>query len=314
VKIYVDLGLQEDEAAQLARITAHDEVWIAHGTPSTESDRQAFLNAEVVLGRFPTDLLAEARPLRWIQFSSVGIDAYLHLDWAPLKGQVICTNLAGVFAEAMAQSVLGGILAINRGLDQLVTLQVRSDWQKSYLHPRIRILRRAHVLLLGNGSVGTRLRELLTPFGCTFTIYARTSGDIHTAAELDAALPRADIVCAALPDTAATRGLVNAARIQRFKPDALFVNVGRGSLVDEAALIAALRENRLRGAILDVTQREPLPPDDPLWDSPRTLLTQHTSAGSDREIHDTITFFGQNLERYRAGEPLRNVIDWRKGY
>jgi phosphoglycerate dehydrogenase-like enzyme len=227
---------------------------------------------------------------------------------------VICTNLRGVFAEAMAQSVLGGILALNRGLDQLVTLQARRDWQKSYLHPRIRILRGAHVLLIGNGSVGTRLRELLTQFGCTFTVYARTSGDLHTAAELDEALPGADIVCAALPDTDATRGLLNARRIQRFKPDALFVNVGRGSLVDEAALIAALHENRLRGAILDVTQREPLPPTDPLWDSPRTLLTQHTSAGSDREIHDTLTFFGQNLERYRAGEPLMNVIDWTKGY
>lgn len=313
MKIYVDLGLLETEAAQLAHITSRDEVWIAK-RPATESDRQAFLKAEVVLGSFPTDLLATAKPLRWIQFSSVGLDAYRHLEWPRLASRVICTNLRGVFAEAMAQSVIGGILALNRGLDQLVTLQARRDWQKSYLHPRIRILRGAQVLLLGNGSVGTRLREVLNQFGCTFTIYARTSGDIHSAAELDAALPGADIVCAALPDTEATRGLLNAARIQRFKPDALFANVGRGSLLDETALIAALRENRLRGAILDVTQREPLPPTDPLWDSPRTLLTQHTSAGSDREIHDTLTFFGQNLENYRAGKPLMNVIDWNRGY
>jgi phosphoglycerate dehydrogenase-like enzyme len=170
------------------------------------------------------------------------------------------------------------------------------------------------VLLLGGGSVCTRVRELLAQFRCTFAVFARTSGDIHTAGELDAALPKADIVCAALPDTEATRGLLDAARIQRFKRGALFVNVGRGSLVDEAALIAALREDRLRGAVVDVTQREPLPPADPLWGSPRTILTQHTSGASDREIPDTIAFFGQNLARYRAGEPLMNVIDWSKGY
>ena len=121
-------------------------------------------------------------------------------------------------------------------------------------------------------------------------------------------------MCAALPDTEATRGLLNAARIQRFKPSALFVNVGRGSLVEEAALIVALREDRLRGAVLDVTRREPLPPDDPLWSSPRTILTQHTSGASDREISDTIDFFGQNLARYREGKPLMNVVDWSRGY
>src|SRR5258706_6503169 len=304
MKIYVELELQEDEAAALARLTARDDLWIANLKLPTESDRRAFLNAEVVLGSFPVDLLGTASQLRWIQFSSVGINNYRHLDWARLQGRVVCTNLRGVFAEAMAQSVLAGVLALNRGLDQVVRFQAHRDWQKSYLHPRLHILQGAHVLLLGGGSVGTRLRQLLAEFGCTFTVYARTSGDIHTSGELDDALPKADIVCAALPETTATRGLLNAARFARFKRGALFVNVGRGSLVDEAALIAALREDRLRGAVLDVTQREPLPPDDPLWDSPRTILTQHTAAGSNREIHDTVAFFGQNLARYRAGEPL----------
>lgn len=214
----------------------------------------------------------------------------------------------------MAQTILGGILALNRGIDQMVRLKDRRDWQKVYFHPRLQIVKGAHVLLLGAGSVTTRVRELLAQFGCTFTAFGRTSGDIHTPAELDDALPKADIVCAAMPDTPGTRGLLDASRIARFKRSALFLNVGRGSLVDEGALIAALKAGLLRGALLDVTVREPPDLDDPLWTCPRLILTQHCSAGTDRVHLDTIAFFGENLARYRAGQPLLNTIDWTKGY
>lgn len=314
MKIFVGSVLESPELAVLARVTAGDDVCVATRRPFTEADRRAFLEAEVVLGAFPEDLLAAATPLRWVQFTSVGIDFYRHIDWLKLGDRVVCTNLRGAFADTMAQSILAGILAFNRGLDQLVRLQATRDWQKDYLHPRLHILRGAHVLLLGAGSVMTRLRELLVQFSCTFTVFGRTSGDIHTPAELDEALPRADIVCAALPDTPATRGLLDAERIARFKPGALFINVGRGTLLDEGALVAALRAGRLRGALLDVTATEPPPPEDPLWNCPRLILTQHTAAGSDCEFFDAVTFFGVNLARYRAGQPLLNVVDWHKGY
>ncbi|MBI4626962.1 MAG: D-2-hydroxyacid dehydrogenase [Verrucomicrobia bacterium] len=314
MKIYVGSSLQSPELAALARVTAGDDVWHAGNGAPTDASRRAFLDAEVVLGPFPEDLLNAASRLRWVQLTSVGIDFYRHIDWLKLRDQVVCTNVRGIFAEPMAQSVLAGILALNRGLDQVVRLQATRDWQKDYLHPRLYTLRGAHVLLLGAGSVMTRLRELLAHFGCTFTIYGRTSGDIHTPAELDDALPKADIVCAALPDTPGTRGLLDAARIARFKPGALFLNVGRGTLLDEAALVAALRAGRLRGALLDVTATEPPAPEDPLWRCPRLILTQHTAAASDREHLDTVSFFGVNLARYRAGQPLLNVIDWEKGY
>src|SRR5262245_29552216 len=116
MKIYVDLGMQPDEAAALARLTAQDEVWIAKAAQPA-ADRQAFLEAEIVFGGFPAELLGAATRLRWIQLSSVGIDNFLQIDWAALQGRVTCTNMRGVFAEAMAQSVLGYILALNRGLD-----------------------------------------------------------------------------------------------------------------------------------------------------------------------------------------------------
>lgn len=314
MKIYVGFEVRAQEADAFKRLTAADDVWMANPAGATAADRAAFLEAEVAFGAFPADLLVATTRLRWIQFSSVGIDFYRNAEWAKVAGRVVCTNLRGVFAECMAQTVLASILSFNRGLDQFVRLQERRDWQKDYYHPRLHILQGAHVLLMGSGSVTTRVRELLAQFGCTFTVYARTSGDIHSAAQLDEALPKADIVCAALPDTTETRNLLNADRIARLKRGALFLNVGRGSLIDETALIAVLRSGHLRGALLDVTRREPLPPDDPLWSCPRTLLTQHTSAGSEMEFIHSIQFFGENLARYRAGQPLEGIIDWSKGY
>jgi phosphoglycerate dehydrogenase-like enzyme len=314
VKIYAAFPIPESDRPALASLAKHDDIWFAHPTTPTAEDRNAFLEAEVVLGAFPADLLTQARKLRWIQFTSVGLDGVRNLDWGAVAGRVTCTNIRGILAEPMAQTVLGGLLVLLRGIDQFVRLQGARDWQKPYYHPRLKYLDSAHVLLLGAGSVNARLRELLSQFHCTFTEYGRTSGDIHTAAELDDALPAADIICAALPETPETINLLDAARIARFKPGLLFANVGRGSLVDEPALIAALKAAKIGGAVLDVTRREPLPPDDPLWDCPRTILTQHTCAGSDRVFRDTIQFFGQNLARYRAGQPLQNVIDWSKGY
>jgi phosphoglycerate dehydrogenase-like enzyme len=243
----------------------------------------------------------------------VGVDSVNHLDWERLGSRVVCTNLGSVLAEPMAQSVLAGLLALHRCIDQLVLLQARRDWQKARIHPQMAVLC-GHVLLLGGGAVNRRLRELLGVFGCTFTVYARNTGDIRTPAELDEVLPRADLVCAALPDTPQTRGLLDQSRLARFKRGALLANVGRGSLVDELALVDALKGHALGGAVLDVTCEEPLPASSPLWNCPRLLLTQHTAAGS-RDVHlDVVEVFLANLARYRRGEPLFHPIDWSKGY
>jgi len=315
MKLYVSSNsIGPAEQAELRTLLPAGDVCIANFDSLSEADRRAFLEADAVLGTAPVDLLPAAHRLRWIQFTSVGIDGYRQTDWSKYAGQITCTNLRGILADPMAQTILGGLLALNRGIDQLAALQPKRDWQKMVLFPQLQVIHGAHVLLLGAGSVNQRLRELLTPYHCRFTVYARTSGDIHTPAELDAVLPTADIVSAALPDTPGTRDLLNAARIARFKPTALFANVGRGSLVDEAALIAALQTGRLRGAVIDVTRREPLPPDDPFWTCPRTILTQHTSGGSNLVSPDVVGVFKTNLARYRAGQPLLNVVDWAKGY
>lgn len=314
MKIYVDYPLDPPTRGLLERVTAGNEVWIAGHHGCSDEDRGALLEAEAALGQVPRDLLPQTRRLRWLQLPSVGLDYYRGIDWEALGSRLTCTNLKGVFTEAVAQTTLAAILGMYRGLDELARLQVRRDWQKMAMRPRLRILRGASVLLLGAGNVATAMQHALKPFGCTFVRYARNSGELHTLADLDRALPAADIVIAALPDTPQTQGLLDRARIARFKPDALLVNIGRGSLIDEAALIEALGARRLFGAILDVTTREPLPPDDPLWSAPRLLLTQHTAAGSEREYAGVIELFGENLARLREGRPLLNVVDWKRGY
>jgi Phosphoglycerate dehydrogenase and related dehydrogenases len=313
MKIYVALPPAAAEHHDVLRqLVGDDELWLANPTPSAE-DLAAFAEAEIAFGLIPFDRLEIARKLRWVQFISVGIEGYRHVAWDRFSS-ITCTNLRGLYAEPMAQTVLAGILALYRGIDQLARLQAKHDWQKARLHPNVQVLRESHVLLLGAGSVNRRVRALLEPFGCTFTVFGRTHGDIHTRAQLDEALPTADLVCAALPDTPDTQNLLDRSRLARLKPNAVLVNVGRGSLLDEKALVEQLTAGRLGGAMLDVTREEPLPPSDPLWDCPRLLLTQHTSAGSRHVMVTAMVFFANNLEAYRGGRPLMNVVNWERGY
>ena len=311
--IYVEFEMGAAERRLLETAAAGHELFVADAAQA-EVSAAALRRAEVVFGAVACEALSRARQLRWIQFPSVGVDAYRGFDWSSFAHPVVCTNLRGVFDEPMAQTVLAAILGHYRGLGRLQRLQTACDWQKLQVRPQTRVLQGAQVLLLGNGSMSRRVRELLAAFGCRFTTYARTSGDIQSVEALEEALAGADLVVAALPETPATVGLLDARRIARLKAGALFVNVGRGSLVDEAALLRALAENRIGGAVLDVTREEPLPPDSPLWTAANVVLTQHTSAGSDREAADVVGLFADNLARFLSGRPLRNVVDWSRGY
>ena len=138
--------------------------------------------------------------------------------------------------------------------------------------------------------------------------------DLHTVAELDRYLPDSDIVSVSLPETPDTNNLFDEPRFGRCKEGSIFVNVGRGSVVEEMALIENLRSGHLRGAIIDVTKEEPLPAEHPLWDAPNTIVTQHTAGGFKEELDEKISLFEGNLNCYKNGEPLKNVIDWGRGY
>jgi phosphoglycerate dehydrogenase-like enzyme len=168
---------------------------------------------------------------------------------------------------------------------------------------------------MGGGTIGSQTRLLLEAFACHVKTFARSSSaDINTLPELDKELAQADIVIASLPHTPLTDTLLDAQRLAKFKQGAIFVNVGRGTLVDELALIAGLQSGAIGGAVLDVTRQEPLLADHPLWQTPNTILLQHSGGGYDREIVDKTRFFLENLERYRSDKPLINIVDFERGY
>lgn len=264
----------------------------------------------VVFGNPEQDVVAASRVLSWLQLESVGFGEYAGLDWSRPDGMVQVTNLAGFFADPVAESALAGILALGRGIDRLAILKQRVEWVGDPLREELRLLKGATVLLFGYGAINRRLAELLSPFGCKMTHFASD----WTAEALDATLAAADVVVATVPDTPATRGLFDRARFARMKPGAVFCNLGRGSLVDESALAEALQSGHLGGAVIDVTQDEPLPANHPFWYCPNAIVTQHTGGGTADEIDRKIDTFLTNLAHYRAGAPLIGLVDFAKGY
>jgi phosphoglycerate dehydrogenase-like enzyme len=266
--------------------------------------------AEIMFGNPDPSVVTGNPALRWLQLESVGFGEYAALEWSRAAGPAQVTNLAGFFADPVAESALAGILALYRGIDRLVLLQQRSEWQGAAIRESFRCLTGARVVLFGMGAINRRLSELLGPFGCAITGFA--SG--YDPAALDQALASADVVVATVPHTPATRGLFGAARLALLPTHAIFCNFGRGSLIDEAALAAALTAGRLGGAVIDVTQEEPLPASHPFWTCPNLLLTQHSGGGSGDEMDRKVEVFLANLRRFRAEEPLAGLVNFSRGY
>lgn len=308
--IFVTLDLTDRQIARVREVSGADRLHVHGLFPDDAPLAPDFAASEVAFGPVPPDWLARTPTLRWLQLESVGFNQYRGLDWPRLGRQIAVTNLAGFFAAPVAETALAGILALYRGLDRLLPLQAAKDWVGDALRPELRVLAGAKVVLFGRGAINRHLAGLLEPFGCAITGFGRD----WTAEALDAALAEADILVSTVPETDATIGVFDAARLARLKPTALFVNLGRGSVIDEAALASCLAEGRLAGAVLDVTLEEPLPTDHPFWSSPNTILTQHSGGGSDDETDRKIEVFAENLARYRAGEPLAGLVDFAKGY
>ncbi len=278
--------------------------------------------AEVLYG-IPGDSpagLAEAAArcprLRWVQATSAGAGEQVRAADLPAEAleRVTVTTASGVHAVPLAEFAVFGLLAIAKDVPRVVADQRARTWPR----PRrpIRELRGETLFIVGLGRIGLEVARLAKAFGMRTVGFKRTAADpppcideVHTADRLGAMIEAADAVVVTLPGTAATRGLIDRATIARMRPGCIFVNVGRGSVVDEEALAEALRERRIAGAVLDVFAREPLPAASPLWDLPNVLVSPHTSALSPREDERIVALFLDNLRRYLAGEPLRNVVE-----
>jgi phosphoglycerate dehydrogenase-like enzyme len=268
--------------------------------------RVVFDRCEVVFGNPPASWIAESPRLEWVQLESVGFGEYAALDWARLGKRLSVTNLAGFFAEPVAESILAGVLSLYRGIDRLAILKEKREWQGDALRPRLRTLEGASVVLFGRGAINARVAELLAPFRCAVTAFGR-GWDPRA---LDAALARVDVVIATVPDTPGTRNVFDRARLSKLKRGAFFLNFGRGSVVDDDALADLLDAGVLGGAVIDVTREEPLPSDHRFWTARNMILTQHSGGGTADEIDRKIAVFVDNLARRRRGEPLLGLVDF----
>lgn len=267
----------------------------------------------------PPALLADAArrmgSLRWVQTLAAGPDAVLAAGFAP---HVQVTSGRGLHDGPVAEHTLALVLAAARRLPELVRAQDAHRWaselggmQRSpHEGGDFRSLSGARVLVWGFGSIAARLAPLLTVLGAQVIGVATRSGEragypVIAADELPQALPGTDVLIGILPSTPSTRNLLGAKVFAQLPSHAWVVNVGRGSTLDEAALLAAVREGRLAGAALDVFATEPLPADSPFWDEPRVLVTPHAAGG--RPI-GADTLLADNIGAFVRGEPLRNVV------
>jgi phosphoglycerate dehydrogenase-like enzyme len=294
------------------------------GAPSAEA-MALVRDAEVYFGfGMPRPLFLEAKRIRWVHSAAAGVASVLFDEMR--ASDVILSNSAGVHAVPMAEYVTCGVLFFLRGLDIAVAQQRERRWDKQPFvgaATRVKEMKECRALIIGAGGIGTEVARRLSALGAHCTGirrrpelgapdgFARVAGTDA----IDAELPHADIVVIAAPATRETRGVLSAERLALLSRDAIVVNVARGTLIDERALIEKLTRDELRGAVLDVFESEPLASDSPLWQLRNVLLTPHVSPSSPRGFWEREqALFLENWRRYLAGEELVNLVDKRAGY
>lgn len=257
----------------------------------------------------------QARRLRWVHWAGAGVDAALFP--ALRDSDVVLTNARGVFDRPIAEYVLGLILCFAKGFPRTVRAQERKNWDFRYSES----IQGRTALLVGAGRIGRAIGALLHAAGMRVAGVGRTArggdplfGEVHAFNDLDTLLGGADYVVNITPSTPDTRGLFCGDRFQRMKPEARFINVGRGDAVDEQALSEALYSGRIAGAALDVFTEEPLPEDSPLWDLDNLIVSPHMSGDVAESVPELVSQFVDNLRRFVRGEPLKNIVDKEKGY
>ncbi len=292
--------------------------------PDTREECEALLpEADVVLGfALRPHNFAKAKRVRWVHSTAAGVGGILFPEL--VESPIVVTNARGAHARAMAEHVLGVMLAFTRRLHVARDRQHERRWAQADLvrgEPAFGELHGATLGLVGFGRIGRAIGEAARGFGMrVLAVRRRPERDPAPAHEqwgterLGELLGASDWLVIAAPHTSETDRLIGAAELARMSPGARLVNIARGAIVDEPALIEALRSGRLAGAALDVAAEEPLPPESPLWTMPEVIVTPHVSGVGPGLWERVCEQFGDNLARFLAGEPLENVVDKRSGY
>lgn len=298
------------------------EIKVIH-LPDYDGMAREIPDTDVLIGwSIMPEQFAEARALKWIHSPAAAVHQLMFPEL--VRSDVMVTNSGGVHGAVVAEHALAMLLALAKRLPQAMRHQDKKKWAQEILwgeKPRPREVSGATVVVIGMGSIGREFTTRAKALGMKVLAVRENpekgpegADAVFGASQLDEVLPQADYALLCTPVTPSTTELMNRARLDRMRPDSYLINVGRGPLVDETALLDALRSAKIAGAGLDVFTEEPLLPDSPFWDLENVLITPHTAAVTERLWERHYQLICENLQRFLEGKPLLNLIDKRRGY
>lgn len=351
VNVVLSLGLREELAAPIREVSRRlnviqlswaqrrvyrggRPVWYAYAEerrPEEETDEEAKANLARILAEaevlftspvIPAEITGQAPNLRWVQLTSAGLDRLLDSELA--RSGVTITTASGIHAVPIGEYVMAVMLAFAKGLPGAMRSQAERSWRPylaEELHART-------VGIVGLGAIGGYVARLAKADGMRVLAIRRSAqrratgkdsgledvDELMPPSDLPYLLSESDYVVISVPLTPESRGLIGGRELRAMKPTARIINIARGAIIDEAALVQALKEGRIAGAALDVVEQEPLSPESELWAMESVILTPHISGGTPVYMERAVELFCDNLRRYLAGEPLRNAVDARRGY
>ncbi|OGN99703.1 MAG: hypothetical protein A2Y90_04840 [Chloroflexi bacterium RBG_13_52_12] len=289
------------------------------GDNSRKAELDAMLAETDILFGFipPQNITTRAPNLKWMQVTSAGVDR--HRDTEIWKSRVTITGVSGIHATPIGEFVLGFMLMFVKNTPQSFRMKQTRQWERYGTHT----LRGKTLGIVGLGHIGREVARLSKAFGMRVIATRRSTKQAGKAKDVDLLLPQSrvkemladsDFVVLSVPLTPDTHHIIGEAELKAMKPSAYIINIGRGGLIDEEALLRALDEKRIAGAGLDVTAAEPLPKESRLWDFDNVILSPHVSGGMEDYMLRAAELFCDNLRRYLEGKKLHNVVDRKKGY
>ncbi len=317
MKILIYYPFADEDVAEFRRIAGA----ASHEVIFTNNEAEALTAApeiEVILGHFLPSVCAAAPNLRWIQSFSAGMDKFLFPALVE-RDEVMLSNMAGMYAPQGAEHAWAFLLCLARGIIPAWEQKKQHQWKAGSVVE----ITGMTLGIIGMGGFGLEMVKRAAGYDMTILAVDPVRTDVPAGvAELKPAteenihslLRRSDVVMMACPRTPETYHLISHEELALMKPSAYLINVTRGGIIDEDALVAALEAGQIAGAALDVTEKEPLPAESSLWDAPNLLLTPHRAGASQHRPQVIVRFFQEQLQRYLNGERPRNVIDKRRGY
>jgi phosphoglycerate dehydrogenase-like enzyme len=327
VNVVVTSGIGPELLHQIASVSPRVKVTDASnlfrgelkGDAAAKAKLDALLaKAEVIYGlRLPQNVLTRAPGLKWVQVMSAGVDRFLDIDM--MESPVILTNVSGIHAIPISEFVIGLMLMFVKQAPFCFQLKCEKKWAR--FTPEV--LNSRTVGIIGLGNIGREVARLAKALGMRVIATRRSVRQVGRARYVDMMLPlgqldkllaESDFVVLAVPYTPETSNLIGSKELRKMKPTAYLINIARGGIVDEAALVCALEERWIAGAGLDVFATEPLPGDSRLWELPNVIYSPHIAGGMGDYTTRATEIFAENLKRYLAGKRLLNVVDKKRGY